>query len=117
MPRKACVKKDFPITTCRTKTVTRCEGWKPKEGKPKTESMKPKKTREKKQKKFNPPLGRVYTYDKETDAKLWHWYENRKGGGRGPTEKTRFPPRLYKRFPHKFTILQEGAETLPDNRL
>lgn len=27
MGRKKCVKKDFPITKCTTRHVTRCEGW------------------------------------------------------------------------------------------
>lgn len=42
MSRKKCVKKDFPITTCKTKVFNRCEGWKgPKERKSK-DSSKPK---------------------------------------------------------------------------
>lgn len=121
MARKKCTKKDFPITTCKTRHVSRCEGWVPKAPKPRkprtkkaiTDEQFKEASRHKQTKFVHTPYVRP-TIDAETEKKLWIYYELRKQPdgsiARGPTEKTRFPPSRYKQLPHKWKILQEGVE-------
>ena len=108
MPRKKCVKKDFPVTTCTTKVYNRCEGWK---GPP---PKKPRKTATKKNpdKFYNKEYTKLKAVLPAENERLgkWKWQKVGRDGRKGPIEFTRFPPTNYKKFPHLFNIIEEGTE-------
>lgn len=109
MARKKCEKKEFAITTCKTKIYKRCPNWKgptaPKPRKVKTKVKDPDSFYDKEYKK----LEHVSPTEKEKEGK-WKWQGVDREGRKGPINYTRFPPTNYKKFPHRFHIIEEGSE-------